>query len=318
MSTEMARELNVAVSIKQMAREQNVRLTENEMSALTRQLDESGDGMISPAELEEAGRQKLEATWRKEVLLSAIEKPQTALDRLGAWMIDVLDYAGTALFASVGVQIAGGEAGMNLVGCCLVGCAAAMGGGTVNNLLQGNARDGVFWVRSPSFLAVALGASVLTFFAWPRYCEWAAAAELEGALEEEHIPITSKHTLTREGFKSFVRNNPTFAARACKVLGVSPDSSTSADELFTLVDRDGSGDVELNELSRIVQMEFDASNVVRRHCHDRFRRNRRSSLLACRSGWHMVGNVCPCVLCPLSRLSLPHRSLLMWWPGIRV
>ena len=42
------------------------------------------------------------------------------------------------LFAIVGTQVAG-DAGMKLVGCVLVGCVAALGGGSVNAVLYGAA-----------------------------------------------------------------------------------------------------------------------------------------------------------------------------------
>ena len=45
-----------AISVTELAREHKVRLTEGEMRDLTRQLDQSGDGMVDPAELEAAGR----------------------------------------------------------------------------------------------------------------------------------------------------------------------------------------------------------------------------------------------------------------------
>ena len=109
------------VNFVDLASRLNVRLTEQEMASLSKQLDRSGDGTVQRAELEDAGRKRLELMWTRDVLLSAIETPRTALDRLGNRMIDCLDYAGTALFACVGVQIAGSEAGMNLVGSLLVG-----------------------------------------------------------------------------------------------------------------------------------------------------------------------------------------------------
>lgn len=147
------------VHLANKAAELGIRLTSSEMASLARQLDCDSDGIVQRSELEAAGKVKLEEQWSREILLGAIEKPQSFQDRMGTKMLDALDYFGTALFACVGVQIAGGEAGMNLVGCTLVGCVAAMGGGTVNNLLQGNAREGVFWVRNPRYLMVALGAS---------------------------------------------------------------------------------------------------------------------------------------------------------------
>eukprot|EP00966_Prymnesium_polylepis_P068739 1596610-Prymnesium_polylepis.1 len=85
-------------------------------------------------------------------------------------MLFATDFLGTSLFAIVGTQCAG-DAGMNIVGCTLVGCAAAMGGGTLNNLMIG--RTPVFWMRDPRFLIAAVVSSVATFYLWPKYEEWA-------------------------------------------------------------------------------------------------------------------------------------------------
>ena len=91
-------------------------------------------------------------------------------------MVVAADFLGTALFSVVGAQIAG-QAGMHVVGCTLVGCAAGMGGGTLNNVTIG--RTPVFWQRDPRFLLVAVLASVATFYLWPEYEAWAVRARQE-------------------------------------------------------------------------------------------------------------------------------------------
>ena len=60
----------------------------------------------------------------REICLGVICSNQNDLDRWGVRIINFFDYLGTALFAVVGAQVAG-DTGMNLVGCTLVGCAAA-------------------------------------------------------------------------------------------------------------------------------------------------------------------------------------------------
>lgn len=80
------------------------------------------------------------------------------------WALVQLDYFGTAMFALVGTVLAG-EAGMNLIGCVLVGAIAAMGGGTMNNLLAGNTP--VFWIKQPRYLALCIATATATFWLWP-------------------------------------------------------------------------------------------------------------------------------------------------------
>ena len=258
-------EVEELVQIEDKARQFAVRLTKQETAALVTQLDASGDGLVQRSEFDAAGRRLLRDGWTRDVLLSAIERPRSAMDVLGARLVNALDYFGTALFACVGVQVAGGEAGMNLVGCTLVGCVAAMGGGTVNNLLHGAAREGVFWVRNPSFLMVALTSSLVTFFAWPRYCQQAAAAELEAALVNEGCPFTNgadgadlrtnrtsvlDGSLSCDAFATFLQHNPKFAARACAALKIE-QSCTSHEQLFALIDSDGSGAIEVRSPSNL-------------------------------------------------------------------
>jgi uncharacterized membrane protein YeiH len=84
-----------------------------------------------------------------------------------------MDYMATALIAAVGTIIAG-QAGMNVVGATFVGCCASMAGGSLNNVLTGNLRGGVFWMKDSIFLGIAVASSVATFYLWPWYEEQAA------------------------------------------------------------------------------------------------------------------------------------------------
>ena len=97
------------------------------------------------------------------ISLSAAEQHESSS---GQRILGKLDYLGTALFSAVGALLAG-EAGMHVVGAALVGTVSAVGGGTVNNLCMGETRGGVFWVRDPTFLLVAVGAAAAAFYAWP-------------------------------------------------------------------------------------------------------------------------------------------------------
>jgi uncharacterized membrane protein YeiH len=54
---------------------------------------------------------------------------------------------------------------MHIVGATLVGCATALGGGTINNIVTGVTPVG--WVRDPTFLVLTVGASVVGFYLWP-------------------------------------------------------------------------------------------------------------------------------------------------------
>ena len=271
LSTLSSHQADDVIDLTTKAAELNVRMTTAEMDSLLAELDSSGDGLLQRSEVEVVGRAKLEERWTRDVLLAAIEKPRSALDHLGTKLVTSLDYFGTALFACVGVQIAGGEAGMNLVGCTLIGCVAAMGGGTVNNLLYGAAHpDGVFWVRSPSFLFVALTVSVLTFFAWPMYCEHQAAQELKTARDtlkalakaEEAEGKSKSSRLGRRSSRADVGRLlgriPTFT-NACQV---QPAPKTTSAEIFRRMDTDQSGHIELEEMCNLLQKGFDQSAYV--------------------------------------------------------
>ena len=129
----------------------------------------------------------------------------------GQRLLEVLDFGSTALFAVIGAQCAG-VAGMNVVGACLVGCVAATGGGTVNNLLTGAARGGVFWLRDPRFLAVALLASAATFYFWPRWEEAAARARFSELLDAAGA-APGATSLSFDEFEAALARRPALGAR---------------------------------------------------------------------------------------------------------
>ena len=79
-----------------------------------------------------------------------------------------IDLFGTGVFAHGGV-IAAGKRGLDLLGCIVVGCVTAMGGGTIRGALIGiEGAHPVFWIAEPEYLIVALVASLFTFFFWPK------------------------------------------------------------------------------------------------------------------------------------------------------
>lgn len=69
--------------------------------------------------------------------------------------------AAVAVNALTGVLDAGRQK-MDLIGVVMVGCATALGGGTVRDLLL---QRQVFWIGDQTYLIVALATTVLTFFA---------------------------------------------------------------------------------------------------------------------------------------------------------
>jgi uncharacterized membrane protein YeiH len=83
---------------------------------------------------------------------------------LGQHMLKWTSRLGVAFFALAGAHTAG-EAGMHIVGATLVGCATALGGGTINNIVTGVTPVG--WVRDPTFLILTVGASAVGFYLWP-------------------------------------------------------------------------------------------------------------------------------------------------------
>lgn len=248
------------VNVEQLANNLGARLTKSEVKSLRNMLDSNKDGTVSMAELQKAGKTALEKQWTRELCLQVVEQPTTKSLQTASKLLAVLDYGGTALFAIVGCQLAG-EKDMNLIGCTLIGCIAAMGGGSLNNLLYGSSaqlldRPGVFWVRAPQYLMLTVGMSVLTFYAWPEYCRQAAKQKVEEA-------VGPTRQWNRDGsisVKAFVK--------ACEK---DPDLQTSfaatfrkpnatPEELFHKADVNKTGKLSSREMEAIVAKQFNFGN----------------------------------------------------------
>lgn len=75
------------------------------------------------------------------------------------WLLDVL---GVAVFAITGALVASRKQ-MDIVGFAFLGTVTGIGGGTVRDLVLGQAP--VFWVKEPVYLLVCVGCSAIVFFA---------------------------------------------------------------------------------------------------------------------------------------------------------
>ena len=76
-------------------------------------------------------------------------------------LLSLLDHASVLVFAVTGALVAS-RAQLDLVGFGFVACLTATGGGTLRDLLLD--RNPVFWIASPTYLAVACAAAVIVFF----------------------------------------------------------------------------------------------------------------------------------------------------------
>lgn len=256
--------VHAGVNVEEVASQHGVRLTQTEVKCLRQQLDLNRDGLVSLAELQKSGKTALERRWTRELCLSAIEKPTTAVEHSTQRLLKFLDYSGTVLFAVVGCQLAG-EENMNLIGCTLVGCIAAMGGGTLNNLLYGSSallldKPGVFWIRQPSYLVLSLVSSVVTFYTWPILCRKMAKTELEQFIGKEKL--NRDGSCNRESFLQACRENVDFRRSVATALHLDP-ITTVPELLFAAADSDGRGSsLSLTEMETLVAKQFDASPIM--------------------------------------------------------
>ena len=75
--------------------------------------------------------------------------------------IQVLDFAGVAVFAATGA-LAASRKRLDIVGFIFLAAITGIGGGTLRDLLLGKLP--VFWVKEPAFIAVCLIAAVSVYF----------------------------------------------------------------------------------------------------------------------------------------------------------
>jgi uncharacterized membrane protein YeiH len=230
-------------------------------------LDTNKDGHVTMAELQKAGKSALKKQWTRELCLQVVEQPNTKSLQNASKLLAVLDYGGTALFAIVGTQLAG-EKDMNLIGCTLVGCIAAMGGGSLNNLLYGSSaqlldRPGVFWVRAPQYLMLTVGISMLTFYAWPEYCRQAAKQKVEDAVGSKQW--NKDRTVSLKAFTNACEKDPELQASFADAFR---KPRASPKELFIKADVDKTGRVSLQEMEAIVAKRFNFGNSAAMYAID--------------------------------------------------
>ena len=272
------------VEMSSIVERQGVRLTDAEFVRLREIVDANRDGLVSRSELTTAGRRAVEERAVREVCLSVIELPDSAAtwDRwIGQYALRACDVGGTVLYAVAGTQVAG-DVGMNVVGCTLVGCATALGGGTLNNLLYGTAspmrgKPGVFWVRFPEYLFMAAGASLATFFLWPWYCQQQADTYLHDMMGEKNLQTSNDGSIvvTKRVFCRTCKNNPEFLTTMRDVIGDNTTDNRKSnqneanakpkvvtktpEQIFDMLDTNQSGSLDRDKLRRLTQQQFDNS-----------------------------------------------------------
>lgn len=74
-------------------------------------------------------------------------------------LISILDYAGVGLFA-VGSALASRRCGCDVVATVLLACMAAMGGGTLRDLLI---QQPVFWIADPGYIIAGVAAATVVW-----------------------------------------------------------------------------------------------------------------------------------------------------------
>jgi uncharacterized membrane protein YeiH len=246
------------VEIARMVEKLDVRLTDTELRLLQKYLDRNGDGFVSKAELAYAGHKARMDRSARELALSVVEQPESKLDHLGQAVVRIFDFAGTALFSVVST-LAAGDAGMNMIGCCLVGCVGALGGGTINHVFYGGTILGksssVFWCRDWRYLAVAAGASLLTFFVWPLYVTREAEHYLQNVFDEDNLDDNG--ACGREEFvKACHRDHKLLATCRAAFPFARP---AIPQHYFDLLDTDHTNSINHDKLRALVQKSFENS-----------------------------------------------------------
>jgi uncharacterized membrane protein YeiH len=75
--------------------------------------------------------------------------------------LEGLDYAGVAVFAATGA-LAASRKQLDLIGFGFLAAVTGIGGGTVRDLILGDAP--VFWVQDPAYLVVCVGVAAMVYF----------------------------------------------------------------------------------------------------------------------------------------------------------
>jgi len=191
-----------------------VQLTPEELRSLVSEIDQDKDGKVSPLEYDSWLRLRLRAKEdeeQKQMVLTYVEDNQ--LSRAMRYLA-ALDVFGQAVFAASGTVVAG-DAGMNVVGCSVVGVVTACGGGSVIQLLSGSAP--VFWFNQQSYLLLAIAVSCFTFYVWPKL-------EENGLIHDSEAMLFAADSLGLSAFgvlgahAAIKRGLPLSVAASCGVL----------------------------------------------------------------------------------------------------
>ena len=303
-----------------------VRLTTTEVVLLESRLPLQ-DVAVTRRKFLRFARSRWDAELEREAFLTFIEQPAEA-SQLTKNLFPFISIVGTISWAIAGSQVAG-DAGMNIVGCCLVGCVSSFGGSTLNNLMFGASKGGVYWARNPrSTVMVALASSVTTFFTWPLVCRWLAEQRLErlhaaasnaswttrvqrelldavglretlqtigfadGASSAETTSISLSQFLSACEDEALLDELRSLIGPTMQLEGIVPaspaaakppttDGATtgghpakgaewkayqyqhqySAAQLFTFLDADGNGSLDIYELKRLIKLQYDGSTA---------------------------------------------------------
>ena len=152
-----------------------------------------------------------------------------------------------------------GDAGYNIVGCTLVGCITGLGGRSINQLLYGSSspllkQAGVFWARNPIYLAIAIGSSIFTFFAWPVYCSKMSEYYLEIVIGKQNLEEDG--SVGETAFVEACQRDEEFlhtVEAAVRQKMNTAQEEFSARQLFHFIDLDNSGTIDADELKLLVQ-----------------------------------------------------------------
>ncbi|MFB2552643.1 trimeric intracellular cation channel family protein [Ensifer soli] len=80
-------------------------------------------------------------------------------------ILDILDYAGVAVFAATGA-LAASRKQLDIIGYLFLATVTGVGGGTLRDLVL--SAGPVFWVKNPIYLLVCSAVAVVVFFLAPR------------------------------------------------------------------------------------------------------------------------------------------------------